>query len=66
MTDFQQLAHDRYSCRSFSDRPVEGEKIDALLDVALAAPTAVDKQPWHMWVIESPEAVAGRGAHPRG
>ena len=48
MTDFQQLAHDRYSCRSFSDRPVEGEKIDALVDVALAAPTAVDRQPWRM------------------
>lgn len=29
MTDFLQLAHDRYSCRAFSDRPVEDEKIDA-------------------------------------
>lgn len=65
MTDFQQLAHDRYSCRSFSDRPVEGEKIDALVDVALAAPTAVDRQPWRMWVVESPEAVARLAARTR-
>ena len=57
MTDFLQLAHDRYSCRAFSDAPVEAEKIEALLDAAVDAPTAVDKQPWHVWVVESPEAV---------
>ncbi len=57
MTDFLQLAHDRYSCRDLSDRPVEAEKIDALVEAAVAAPTAVDKQPWHLWVVESPEAV---------
>ena len=57
MTDFLQLAHDRYSVRAFSDRPVEAEKIDVLVDAAVAAPTAVNKQPWHLWVVESPEAV---------
>ena len=58
MTDFLTLARDRYSCRAFSDKPVEAEKIQALLDAAAAAPTAVDKQPWHAWVVEAPEAVA--------
>lgn len=58
MTDFLQLAHDRYSCRAFSRRPVEREKIDALLEAAVAAPTAVDRQPWHAWVVETPESVA--------
>ena len=57
MTDFLQLAHDRYSCRAFSDAPVEAEKIEALLDAAVDAPTAVDKQPWPVWVVEIPEAV---------
>lgn len=57
MTDFLQLAHDRYSCLDLSDRPVEAEKIDALVEAAVAAPTAVDRQPWHLWVVESPEAV---------
>ena len=57
MTDFLQLARDRYSCRAFSDAPVEAEKIQALVDAAVAAPTAVDKQPWHLWVVESLEAV---------
>lgn len=58
MTNFLQLAHQRYSCRSLSDVPVEAEKIDALVEAAIAAPTAVNKQPWHLWVVESPEAVA--------
>ena len=58
MTDFLQLAHDRYSCRDLSDKPVEAEKIDALVGAAVAAPTAVDKQPWHLWVVTDPDAVA--------
>ena len=57
MTDFLELARDRYSCRAFTDRPVEPEKVDALLAAAVAAPTAVDRQPWRAWVVESPEAV---------
>lgn len=57
MTDFLQLAHDRYSCRAFSDKPVEAEKIDALVEAAIAAPTAVNKQPWHLWVVRDPDAV---------
>ncbi|MBE5024386.1 nitroreductase family protein [Olsenella sp. DSM 107455] len=57
MTDFLQLAHDRYSCRDLSGRPVEAEKIEALVDAAVAAPTAVNRQPWHLWVVESPDAV---------
>lgn len=58
MSDFLTLARERYSCRAFSDRPVEDAKIDALLDAAIAAPTAVDRQPWHAWVVRDPEAVA--------
>ena len=57
MTDFLQLAHDRYSCRAFTDKPVEAEKIDALVEAAIAAPTAVNKQPWHLWVVEDADAV---------
>lgn len=58
MTDFLQLAHDRYSVRAFSDAPVEAEKIEALVDAAIAAPTAVNRQPWHLWVVTDSDAVA--------
>lgn len=57
MTDFLTLARERYSCRAFTDQPVEAEKVDALIEAAIAAPTAVDRQPWRAWVVESPEAV---------
>ena len=58
MNDFLSLARGRYSCREFTDQPVEAQKIDALLEAARLAPTAVNKQPWHAWVITDPEALA--------
>lgn len=57
MTDFQTLAHERYSCRRFSERPVEEEKIEAILGAAACAPSAVNKQPWHAWLLTSPKDV---------
>lgn len=51
MSDFASLAHERYSCRAFSDKPVEPELIEKIIDVALAAPTAVNKQLFRLWVL---------------
>ena len=65
MNDFLSLARDRYSCREFTDQPVEAQKIDALLEAARLAPTAVNKQPWHAWVITDPEALAKLNATTR-
>lgn len=41
----------RTSVRSYADRPVEKEKIEKLLRAGMAAPTAVNKQPWHFVVV---------------
>ena len=41
----------RTSVRSYEDRPVEKEKIEKLLRAGMAAPTAVNKQPWHFIVV---------------
>lgn len=43
--DFLEFSRKRYSVRSYSDRPVEQEKIDKILKAALIAPTAVNYQP---------------------
>lgn len=48
---FLKLAEERFSCRKFDGRPVEREKIDYILKCALAAPTAVNKQPQKILVI---------------
>ncbi|MBQ3377964.1 MAG: nitroreductase family protein [Synergistaceae bacterium] len=52
---FLELAQERYSCRKFTEQPVEDEKIEKILDAAILAPTAVNKQPFRVWVIKSPE-----------
>ena len=41
----------RTSIRQYKDQPVEQEKIDIMLKAAMAAPTAVNLQPWHFIVI---------------
>ena len=38
--DFLKLAKERYSCRSFSAKEIEQEKIDSILEAAKVAPTA--------------------------
>lgn len=42
----------RTSVRSYLDKPVEDSKIDSLLHAAMAAPTAMNTQPWHFVVIK--------------
>ena len=55
MGDFLELVKARYSSRSYSDRAVEPEKIEYLLECARLAPSAVNFQPWHFIVVESEE-----------
>lgn len=46
--DFAKLAAERYSLRKFSDRPVEAEKLSAVLEAGRNAPTAHNLQPQRM------------------
>ena len=55
---FLELAAERYSVRSYSDRPVEQEKIDQILKAAQLAPTAVNFQPQMIYVLKSEEAMS--------
>lgn len=42
---------DRVSIRRFTDQAVEGEKLEALLRAAMAAPSAGNQQPWEFYVV---------------
>lgn len=42
----------RTSIRDYEARPVEKEKIEKVLRAAMAAPTAMNKQPWHFVVVD--------------
>ena len=47
----------RTSIRQYTDQPVEQEKIDIMLKAAMAAPTAVNLQPWHFIVINDKKTI---------
>ncbi len=53
---FNELAGKRYSCRKLAAKPVEQEKLDSIIKAGILAPTAVNKQPFRIWVATSPEA----------
>lgn len=54
---FMDLAKNRYSVRKFSDRQLEKEKLDPILEAAMAAPTAKNNQPQRIYVLQSKEAL---------
>lgn len=55
--DFLELAKERYSCRQLSDKKVEKEKLDLIIEAGRLAPTATNAQPYKIWVLESEEAI---------
>nr|WP_325196933.1 nitroreductase family protein [uncultured Oscillibacter sp.] len=55
--DFEKLSAERYSLRKFSDRPVEQEKLDLILEAGRNAPTAHNLQPQRIFVIRTPETL---------
>jgi len=52
---FIELAKARYSCRNYEARPVEEEKLMLVLEAGRLAPSAVNFQPWHFYVIQETE-----------
>ena len=57
----------RRSIRKFTDEKVSEAQIKLLLEAAMAAPTAMNMQPWHFVVIDDPEILVKlRGALPFG
>ena len=66
--DFLEIAHARQSCRAYAeDKPVEDEKLTAMLQAAQLAPSACNGQPYHFTVCrgetakEVAKATAGLG-----
>ncbi len=51
------LAKARYSVRKFSDKPIEKEKMEAILEAGRIAPTGHNYQPYRVYVLQSPEAL---------
>ena len=54
--DFLELAKKRYSCRKITDKKVEQEKLDKIIEAGLVAPTAVNIQPFKIFLLQSEKA----------
>lgn len=51
MNEVLKVIAERNSCRDFSGEPLADAQVEALVDAALAAPSAVNAMPWHIIVI---------------
>lgn len=62
--DFITIAKGRCSVRSYTDRKVEPEKLEKILEAAHVAPTAANLQPVRLIAVQSEEGLAkvGRAA----
>lgn len=56
--EFKEVIRNRFSCRKFSGKAVESEKLAAVLEAGRLAPTAKNLQEQHIYVVESPELLA--------
>ncbi len=56
--EFKEVIKARYSCKKYSSRQVEADKLEAILNAGRLAPTAKNLQEQHVYVVQSPEALA--------
>lgn len=56
--EFKEVIKNRYSCKKYSDKPVEEGKLQAILEAGRLAPTAKNLQEQRVYVLKSEEALA--------
>ena len=56
--EFTEVVKGRYSCKKYSDRLLEKEKLDAILEAGRVAPTAKNLQEQKVYVVQSAEMLA--------
>ena len=57
MQDFLELCRRRESCRNFSEKPVEREKLERCVEAARLTQSGCNSQPWSFVVVDTPEMV---------
>lgn len=55
--EFTQVVESRYSCKNFSGRKVEAEKLQVILEAGRVAPTAKNLQEQRVYVVQSEEGL---------
>lgn len=55
MNTFKDLAKIRHSVRAYTARAIEKEKLEYVMECVRLAPSAVNFQPWHFYIVRSEE-----------
>ncbi len=55
------VIHERVSIREYRDRPVPRELLETIVKAGMAAPSAMNKQPWQFIVIDDKETLQALG-----
>ena len=55
MSNFMDLVKQRASCRAYKPDPVSSDIIDRILEAAMQAPSACNRQPWRFAVVTTPD-----------
>ncbi len=56
--EFKDVVKNRYSCKKYSDRQVDPEKLNYILEAGRLAPTAKNLQEQRIYVVQTPEMLA--------
>jgi nitroreductase len=56
--EFKEVIKRRYSCKKYSGRQVEAEKLSSILEAGRLAPTAKNLQEQHVYVLQSADSLA--------
>lgn len=56
--EFSEVVKNRYSCKKFSARKLDGAKLEEILQAGRLAPTAKNLQEQHIYVVQSEEGLA--------
>lgn len=56
--ELMEVIRGRHSCRSYAPAAPTREELDDVLDAARLAPSACNRQPWRMEVVQQPDLLA--------
>jgi nitroreductase len=57
LTEPGKIIYERRAVRKYDDRPVSKDLIEQVLDAGRMAPSAMNKQPWHFYVLTKKETI---------
>ncbi len=57
MDERLKMIYERRSVRAYQDREIDESTVQELLEAAMAAPSAVAKDPWHFIVVRNPDTL---------